>query len=70
MTDTILLMILIITLSILFLYWYSSYSSKPGFALDENKNQIPDSWEKYQVFFRFKNFIILILGVAIGFLLY
>lgn len=70
MTDTILLIILIITLSILFLYCYSAYSSKSGFALDENKNQIPDSWQKYQVFFRFKNFIILILGVAIGFLLY
>jgi len=38
MIDTILLLVLTITFSILFFYWYATYSTKSGFALDENKN--------------------------------
>ena len=69
MIDTILLLVLTITFSILFFYWYATYSTKSGFALDENKNQIPDYWEKYSLIFKLKNFIILFLGVIIGLLL-
>tara|TARA_B110000091_G_scaffold159272_1_gene169625 strand:+ start:252 stop:479 length:228 start_codon:yes stop_codon:yes gene_type:complete len=69
MIDTIFLIILGITICTLFFYWYAKYSTKSGFALDENKNEIPDTWEKYGFFFKMKNFIILFLGIAIGFLL-
>ena len=38
--------------------------------IDENKNEIPDTWEKkFGILFKLKNFIILILGIIIGFLL-
>ncbi|MDA9638610.1 MAG: hypothetical protein MUQ91_04335 [Flavobacteriaceae bacterium] len=69
MIDTIFLIILGITICTLFFYWYAKYSTKSGFALDENKNEIPDTWEKYGFLFKMKNFIILFLGIAIGFLL-
>ena len=69
MIDTIFLIISLITFCVLFLYWYAKYSTKSGFALDENKNEIPDTWEKYALVFKFKNFLLLLLGIAIGFLL-
>lgn len=53
---------------VLFFYWYATYSTKSGFATDENKNNIPDSWEKYPFIFKYKHFIILILGILIGYL--
>lgn len=53
---------------ILIFYWYATYSTKSGFATDENKNNIPDSWEKYSFLFKYKHFIILILGIIIGYL--
>lgn len=59
---------LVITALILFLYWYATYSTKSGFATDNNKNNIPDSWEKYPFLFKLKNFIILLLGILIGYL--
>ena len=45
-------------------------SVKTGFAKDENNNQIPDVWEKkFKFLFTFENIIILVLGIAIGYLL-
>ncbi len=50
-------------------FWYAKYASKSGFAVDENKNDIPDSWEeKFGFLFKFKSIIILLLGMAIGYL--
>jgi Na+/melibiose symporter-like transporter len=70
MIDVLLISLLIFTLIILFLFWYAKYTSKSGFSIDENKNEIPDSWEKkFGILFKLKNFIILILGIIIGFLL-
>jgi len=69
MIDTIFLIILGITIFTLFFYWYAKYSTKSGFALDENKNEIPDNLGEIWIFFKMKNFIILFLGIAIGFLL-
>jgi len=70
MIDIILISLVIVTFIILFLFWYAKYTSKSGFSKDENKNDIPDSWEKkFGFFFKLKNFIILILGILIGFLL-
>jgi Na+/melibiose symporter-like transporter len=70
MIDIILISLVIVTFIILFLFWYAKYTSKSGFSKDENKNDIPDSWEKkFGIIFKLKNFIILILGILIGFLL-
>tara|TARA_Y100000389_G_scaffold150115_1_gene149575 strand:+ start:92 stop:328 length:237 start_codon:yes stop_codon:yes gene_type:complete len=70
MIDVLLISLVIITTIILFLFWYAKYTSKSGFSVDENKNDIPDSWEKkFGILFKLKNFIILILGITIGFLL-
>ncbi len=70
MIDIILISLVVLTFIILFLFWYAKYTSKSGFSKDENKNDIPDSWEKkFVFFFKLKNFIILILGILIGFLL-
>ena len=70
MIDIILITLVGITVIILFLFWYSKYTSKSGFSKDENQNDIPDSWEeKFGILFKLKNFIILILGILIGFLL-
>ena len=70
MIDIFLISLVIITTIILFLFWYAKYTSKSGFSVDENKNDIPDSWEKkFGILFKLKNFIILILGITIGFLL-
>jgi Na+/melibiose symporter-like transporter len=70
MIDIILITLLVVTFIILFLFWYAKYTAKSGFSKDENQNDIPDSWEKKSgIFFKLKNFIILILGILIGFLL-
>ena len=70
MIDLILISLVGITFMILFLFWYAKYTSKSGFSKDENQNDIPDSWEKkFGILFKLKNFIILILGILIGFLL-
>ena len=70
MIDVILIALLVVTFIILFLFWYAKYTAKSGFSKDENQNDIPDSWEKkFGIFFKLKNFIILILGILIGFLL-
>ena len=70
MIDIILISLVVLTFIILFLFWYAKYTSKSGFSKDENKNDIPDSWEKkFGIIFKLKNFIILILGILIGFLL-
>ena len=35
-----------LSVAFLFFFWYANYSTKSGFATDENQNNIPDSWEK------------------------
>jgi len=70
MFDSLLIIVSIFTLLILVFFWYARYASKSGFAVDENKNDIPDSWEgKFDFVFKFKNIIILSLGIVIGYLL-
>ena len=70
MIDIILITLVVVTFIILFLFWYAKYTAKSGFSKDENQNDIPDSWEKkFGILFKLKNFIILILGILIGFLL-
>ncbi len=43
-------------------FWYANYSTKSGFATDDNKNNIPDSWEKYAIVFKLKKFHHFVLG--------
>jgi hypothetical protein len=57
-----------LSVAFLFFFWYANYSTKSGFANDENQNNIPDSWEKYAIVFKLKNVIILLLGMVIGYL--
>ena len=57
------------TILLFIFYWYAEYSTKSGFAKDENENSIPDSWEKYAIIFKLKSIIILIAGIVLGFLL-
>lgn len=56
------------TILLFIFYWYAEYSTKSGFAKDENENSIPDSWEKYAIIFKLKSIIILIEGIVLGFL--
>ena len=59
-------------LAVLFggVYWYAGYSTRSGFAKDENQNFIPDAWEeKYSWFFSGKGIIMLVLGIGIGYAL-
>lgn len=56
-----------ISVVLLVFYWYAGYSTKSGFATDENNNNIPDSWEKYAILFRLKNIILLIIGFMMGY---
>ena len=56
------------TILLFIFYWYAEYSTKSGFAKDENENSIPDSWEKYAIIFKLKSIIILIAGIVLGFL--
>lgn len=70
MYESLLIIVSVFTLLILVFFWYAGYASKSGFALDENKNNIPDSWEdKFDFVFKFKNIIVLSLGIVIGYLL-
>ena len=63
-----LILVVLIALLILFLYWYAGYSTRSGFAKDENQNFIPDAWEeKFNWFFSSKVLIMFFLGIAIGY---
>ena len=69
MTDA---LVVLVFLAVLFggVDWYASYSTRTGKEVDENKNFIPDSWEKnFSWFFSGKPLIMLIVGIAIGFVL-
>lgn len=68
MIDIVFFVVVGIAIAVLFLFWYANYSTQSGFATDENKNNIPDSWEKYALIFKLKNVIILLLGILIGYL--
>ena len=68
MINTLFFIALGLSMALLFFYWYANYSTKSGFATDENENNIPDSWEKYAIVFKLKNLIILLLGIVIGYL--
>ena len=68
MINTLFFIALGLSLVLLFFYWYANYSTKYGFATDDNKNNIPDTWEKFAIVFKLKNFIILLLGIVIGYL--
>ncbi len=50
------------------LFWYAFYSTKSGFAIDQNNNKIPDKWEKIKIVFKLKSFIYLTLGFLLGYL--
>ncbi len=66
------ILVVLVFLAILFggVYWYAGYSTRSGFAKDENQNFIPDAWEeKFSWFFSGKGIIMLLMGVAIGFTL-
>ena len=45
MIDVILIALLVVTLIILFLFWYAKYTAKSGFSKDENQNDIPELTE-------------------------
>ena len=47
------ILIVLIFLAFLFggVYWYAGYSTRSGFAKDENQNFIPDAWEENTVGF-------------------
>ena len=48
------ILVVLICLAVLFggVYWYAAYSTRTGFAKDENQNFIPDAWEeKFSWFF-------------------
>ena len=68
MINTLFFIALGLSLVLLFFYWYANYSTKSGFATDDNKKNIPDTWEKFAIVFKLKNFIILLLGIVIGYL--
>ena len=60
--------VLIVLIHIFIIYWYANYSTKGGFAIDENKNNIPDKWEKFKIIFKLKSFILILLGFLLGYL--
>lgn len=68
MINTIFFIIAGLSAGLLTFYWYASYSTKSGFAVDENKNNIPDSWERFSILFKLKNFVILLMGMLLGYL--
>ena len=68
MINSLFYIVLTATVLLFVFYWYADYSTKSGFAKDENKNNIPDSWEKYGIVFKMKSIIILIFGIVLGFL--
>ena len=66
------ILVVLVFLAVLFggVYWYAGYSTRSGFAKDENQNFIPDAWEeKYSWFSSGKGIIMLVLGIGIGFAL-
>lgn len=70
MINILLITVTVFTVLVLIFYWYAKYSAKSGFSIDENNNQIPDSWEKrFSIFFKLQNIIILSLGILIGYLI-
>ena len=68
MINTLFYIVVAATILLFIFYWYAEYSTKSGFAKDENENSIPDSWEKYAIIFKLKSIIILIAGIVLGFL--
>ena len=51
-------------------YMYTVYATSKGLTEDENKNYIPDSWEKnFKWLFTGKTVIMFLLGIAIGYLI-
>ena len=49
---------------------YAVYATSKGLTEDENKNYIPDSWEKnFKWLFTGKTVIMFLLGIAIGYLI-
>ncbi len=53
MIDILLIAVIVVTILVMIFYWYAKYSAKSGFSVDENNNQIPDSWEKkFKIFFK------------------
>jgi hypothetical protein len=51
-------------------YLYAGYLTRTGKAEDADGNFIPDSWEeKFGWFFTAKGLIMLVLGLALGYLL-
>jgi len=51
-------------------YMYAVYATSKGLTEDENKNYIPDSWEKnFKWLFTGKTVIMFLLGIAIGYLI-
>ena len=48
-------------------FWYATYSTKSGFAIDQNNNQIPDKWEKVKIIFKLKSLVYLTLGFLLGY---
>ncbi len=64
------ILVVLVFLAVLFggVYWYAGYSTRSGFAKDENQNFIPDAWEeKFNWFFSSKVLIMFFLGIAIGY---
>ena len=71
MNTDFLVTIIFITVLVIFIYWYAGYSIRTGKLEDENKNFIPDSWEKnFSWFFSLKGLIMFVLGAAIGYTLH
>ena len=60
--------ILALTAIISILFWYATYSTKSGFAIDQNNNQIPDKREKVKIIFKLKSLVYLTLGFLLGYL--
>ena len=62
------ILVVLVFLAILFggVYWWAGYSTRSGFAKDENQNFIPDAWEeKFGWFFSSKGIIMLVLGIIV-----
>ena len=59
---------LALTAIISIFFWYATYSTKSGFAIDQNNNQIPDKWEKIKIIFKLKSLVYLTLGFLLGYL--
>lgn len=70
MTDILLIIACSIAVILLFFFWFAKHTIKSGMSMDDNQNNIPDSWEKkLGLIFKVKNVLILLLGIIIGLLL-